>query len=57
MAEVNNLHADRQWDARFNVPTDSYLEDILRHIRSEDNTYRYKYVLVSGVEIGTNDTG
>lgn len=46
-------HEDRQWDARFNVPTDEYLETLLGNIRSECDKGRFKYVLVGGVEIGT----
>lgn len=44
---------DRQWDARFNVQTDSDLEELIQSIRSEWDGGKFKYILVSGVEIGT----
>lgn len=44
---------DRQWDARFNVPTEDYLQCILDGIKSDNERGRLKYVLVSGVEVGT----
>lgn len=43
---------DRQWDARFNVPTDADLVELKRHIISEDTVGKFRYVLVSGVEVG-----
>lgn len=44
---------DRQWDARLNVQTDEYLESVLKNIKSDHERGRLKYILVSGVEIGT----
>lgn len=44
---------DRQWDARFNVQTQEYLDSILDNIKAMDALGRFKYVLVSSVEIGT----
>jgi len=45
---------DRQWDARFNVPTDEDLQDLLSFIKQEVDNGKFNYCLVSGVEIGTN---
>lgn len=44
---------DREWDARFNVPTDADLELLLAQVNSEFQAGKYRYVLVSGLEIGT----
>jgi hypothetical protein len=45
---------DRQWDARFNIPTDEYLATLLANIdRMCNQEGKFKYCLVSGVEIGT----
>lgn len=44
---------DRQWDARFNVPTDEDLSTLLDNIKAADKAGKFQYVLVSGVEIGT----
>ena len=44
---------DRQWDARFNVQTEEYLKVILDSIRADNERGRLKYILVSGVEVGT----
>ena len=44
---------DRQWDCRFNVPTDQDLESLLSAIKKEWDNGKFKYILVSGVEIGT----
>lgn len=46
-------HLDREWDARFNVPTDEDLELILSSLKAETQQGKLKYALVSGVEIGT----
>ena len=43
---------DRQWDARFNVPTDEDLQLLLNAIKAEDEAGKFRYVLVGGVEIG-----
>ena len=43
---------DRQWDARFNVPTDDDLELLLSSIKSEASQGKFRYALVGGVEIG-----
>lgn len=49
-------HEDRQWDGRFNVPTDEYLQKLLCNIRTLSDQGRFKYILVGGVEIGTRPT-
>lgn len=46
-------HEDRQWDARINVQTDEYLEEVLQAIKDEDTKGKFKYILVGGLEIGT----
>lgn len=43
---------DRQWDARFNVPTDEDLQQLLDNIKTLDQQGKFQYVLVGGVEIG-----
>jgi len=50
---VHDQHYDRQWDARFNVQDDEYLEDIIAAIKSEFDNGKFAYILVGGVEIGT----
>jgi len=48
------FHAlDREWDARFNVPTDDDLNNLVAAVRVEAANGKFKYALVSGVEIGT----
>lgn len=46
-------YEDRQWDCRFNVQEDSYLQEITEAIKSEDSKGKFKYILIGGVEIGT----
>lgn len=43
---------DRQWDARFNVPTDEDLNILLDNVKALDEQNKFTYVLVGGVEIG-----
>jgi hypothetical protein len=50
---VAYTHEDRQWDCRFNVQTDEYLESIVNAIKAESDKGKFKYILISGVEIGT----
>jgi hypothetical protein len=50
---VSHKTEDRQWDARFNVQTEDYLTTILDNIKAMAALGRFKYVLVSSVEIGT----
>nr|UQB76452.1 nonstructural protein [Flumine parvovirus 7] len=48
------FHAiDREWDARFNVPTDADVDLLLGNIKAEANSGKYRYVMVSGIEVGT----
>lgn len=51
-ANVPFHQLDREWDARFNVPTDDDLAILISAIKSEASAGKYKYCLVSGVEIG-----
>lgn len=46
-------HQDRQWDGRFNVPTNEDLEQLTTGLRGDYDAGRLKYILLSGVEIGT----
>lgn len=46
-------HLAREWDARFNVPTQEDLDTLLAAIASEAQGGKFKYALVGGVEIGT----
>ena len=48
------FHAiDREWDARFNVPTDADVDLLLGNIKAEANSGKYRFVMVSGIEVGT----
>ncbi|KAH9124338.1 hypothetical protein LEN26_008350 [Aphanomyces euteiches] len=51
-AEQSNAF-DRQWDIRLNLKSAEYLEELVAAIVEHFATGRIKYVLVSGVEIGT----
>lgn len=42
----------REWDARFNVPTNEDLDNLITNITREDKGGKYKFVLIGGVEIG-----
>lgn len=44
---------DREWDCRINVPTDEDLECLLAAVKSEFANGKFRFVLVSGMEIGT----
>lgn len=44
---------DRQWDIRLNILDDTYLQEIVSNVRSHFQDGGVKYVLISGVEIGT----
>lgn len=46
-------HLDREWDARFNVPTDEDLDLIVSALKAETQQGKLKYAMISGVEIGT----
>lgn len=44
---------DRQWDARFNVQDDDYLEQLVKNIKADWESGRLRYILIGGPEIGT----
>jgi len=44
---------DRQWDGRFNVQTDESLQRLLAGLKREWDAGKFRYILCSGVEIGT----
>lgn len=46
-------HQDRQWDCRFNVPTDDDLERLLAALKREWDAGKFRYILCGGLEIGT----
>nr|QJI53843.1 MAG: replication protein [Parvo-like hybrid virus UC4] len=46
-------HEDRQWDARFNVPTTEDLEKLTDGIKQQWDQGRLKYILIGGIEVGT----
>lgn len=50
--QVNFNTLDRQWDARFNVPTQEDLDILLAAVQSEWNAGKFHYALVGGVEVG-----
>ena len=43
---------DREWDARINVPTEETLQELLVAVKSEATSGKFRYTLVSGVEVG-----
>lgn len=48
------FHAvDREWDARFNVPTDEDLNNLITAVEEQVRQSKLRYVLVSGLELGT----
>lgn len=49
---VSYTTMDRQWDARFNVPTDEDLATLLANVKVLNDQHKFQYVLVGGVEIG-----
>lgn len=44
---------DREWDARFNVPVDEDVNLLLANVKSEAQAGKYRYVMISGIEVGT----
>lgn len=44
---------DREWDARFNVPVEEDVELLVANIKSEAQAGKYRYVMISGIEVGT----
>jgi len=53
VTSVSYTYEDRQWDARFNIQTDEYFDTIVDAIKSENTKGKFKYILISGPEIGT----
>lgn len=51
--QVPFTHQDRQWDARFNVPTVEDLQRLLDSLQREWDAGKFRYILCGGVEIGT----
>lgn len=49
-------HEDRQWDARINMQTDEYANEVISAIKSEHEKGKFKYILIGGYEIGTRST-
>ena len=49
-------HEDRQWDARINMQTDEYANEVIEAIKSEASKGKFKYILIGGYEIGTKPT-
>lgn len=49
----NSKELDRQWDIRLNISSQEYLEELILAIEEHYASGKVKYVLVSGVEIGT----
>ena len=49
-------YEDRQWDARINVQTDEYLNDVVEAIKAENEKGKFRYILIGGCEIGTKPT-
>lgn len=43
---------DREWDARFNLPTDTDIDRFINAVKDEVKNNKFRYVLVGGVEIG-----
>lgn len=43
---------DRQWDARFNVPTPEDLDSLLDAVKDLDTQGKLQYCLIGGVEVG-----
>lgn len=46
-------HVDREWDGRFNLPTEDDVESFLLSIKAEATSGKFRYCLVSGIEVGT----
>lgn len=53
VTSVSHSHLDRQWDMRINVPTEEYLTAIVENAALLSAEGKTKYILVSGVEVGT----
>jgi hypothetical protein len=44
---------DREWDARFNVPIQADLDHLVASVTKEANAGKFRYAMISGVEVGT----
>jgi hypothetical protein len=53
VTNVSHKHQDRQWDMRFNVQSDDYLEQLTSSIMDCYGQGKLRYILISGLEIGT----
>lgn len=53
VSEVAMRTEDRQWDCRFNISNEEYLDNFIETITTMDANGKFKYILVSGIEIGT----
>lgn len=51
--QVHDQYYDRQWDARFNVQQPEDLDVLVNAIKSEWESGKFAYILVSGIEVGT----
>ncbi len=49
---VSMSHRDRQWDARFNMPNEEYVEQFKKACAEFVSKVNHRYFLVSGPEIG-----
>lgn len=43
---------DREWDARFNVPTQDDIDVLLANVQYQWDLGKFRYVLISGIEVG-----
>lgn len=50
---VSDVTEDREWDCRFNVQEDGYLDEIVKCIKRDVDAGRIKWVIIGGKEIGT----
>lgn len=53
VTNVADNHYDRQWDARFNVQEDAYLDTIVSNIKRDWDSGKFAYILIGGPEVGT----
>lgn len=53
VTSVHDRHQDRQWDCRFNVQTERYLQELTENIMLDWANGKLKYILIGGIEIGT----
>lgn len=55
MSFVPMHHLAREWDARFNVPTQENLNDLIQNIKEESANSKFKYCHVGGLEVGDKE--